>query len=207
MAAYFTLTLDTTAPSGGSISVISLTNVKTITATLTATDATQMFLSGDIEGGGTWETFATSKSIVLSGSDGTKTIKVKFRDAVGNETAEYTATTVLDTTGAVVTVSGVDKNVISKVDGYNVASFSFSADTEITAWEVRVVPATGSVHTAGTVIGTTNGSENTSGNTTKAANTAVTVSINGADLEAASAGDGAKIIKVFVQDAAGNWSA
>lgn len=207
MAAFFTLTLDTTAPSNGSIGIISLTNTRTITATLSATDATQMYLSGDIDGGGSWETYVASKSITLTSGDGVKTVKVKFRDAVGNETEEFTATTTLDTTGAVVTVSGVDKNVISKVDGYNVASFSFSADTEITAWEVRVVPATGSVHTAGTVIGTTNGSENTSGNTTKAANTAVTVSINGADLEAASAGDGAKIIKVFVKDAAGNWSA
>jgi hypothetical protein len=32
------------------------------------------------------------------------------------------------------------------------------------------------------------------------------VTIKGTDLETASAGDGAKTVKVFVQDLAGNWS-
>jgi hypothetical protein len=39
-----------------------------------------------------------------------------------------------------------------------------------------------------------------------AATTNQSVTIKGADLEAASAGDGAKIVKVFGQDAAGLWS-
>lgn len=206
MASYFTLTLDTTAPSGGSISIISLTNVRAITATLTANGATQMYLSGDIDGGNAWETFATSKAITLTEGDGAKTVKVKFRDEVGNETAEYTATTTLDMTGAVATVSGLDRTTISKVEGYNTANFSFSSDTDIVAWEVRVVPSSGSEHTAGAVIGTANGSKNTSGTTTTSAGTSISVTITGADLEAASAGDGAKIVKVFLKDSAGNWS-
>jgi hypothetical protein len=36
--------------------------------------------------------------------------------------------------------------------------------------------------------------------------TVVNCKIYGADLATASAGDGDKIIKVFVQDVAGNWS-
>lgn len=213
MAAFFKLTLDTLAPQNCSIAITSLTATRNITATLAADGATQMKLYGDIgtgstataEAAATWETFSTSKAIQLTSGDGTKTVKVKFRDSVGNETAEFTATTSLDTTSAIVTITGPDKSTISKVDGYNVASFSFSSDTDFVEWEVRVVPENSSAHTAGTVIGTAHGSTNMTG-TVGTANTAVACTINGADLEAASSGDGAKIIKVFVKDSAGNWS-
>lgn len=214
MASFFTLTLDTTAPSGGSISIINVTGSRNINATLAATGASQMKIYGDVGEGSTttaesaasWETYATSKAIQLTSGDGTKTVKVKFRDSVGNESTEYSATTTLDTDVPVPTITGPDKSTISKVGGYNVAAFSFSVDSEFAAYEVRVVPANGSAHTAGTVIGTKNGSTNMSGSGTFAANTAVNCTINAADLEAASSGDGAKIIKVFVKDAAGNWS-
>lgn len=214
MASYFNLVLDTTAPSNGSISIVTLTNALSIKATLSAVGATQMKLYGDIGAGATattesaasWETYAESKTIQLTSGDGVKTVYVKFRDAVGNESAAVSATTTLDTTAAVVTITGPDVSTISKVNGYNVATFSFSADTEFVSYQVRVVPTSGSAHDAGVVIGTANGSENTSGTDVIAANTAVTVKINGADLEAASSGDGAKIIKVFVKDAGGNWS-
>ena len=210
MAAFFTLNLDTLAPQNGSISIVTLTNTRSITATLAATGAAQMKLWGDIEGAASestasWETYATSKALSLSGNDGSKTVYVKFRDNVGNESASFSATTTLDTTGAVVTITGPDVDTISKVDGYNVAAFSFSVDTDFIYWEVRVVPASESAHTAGAVIGTTNGSTNMSGEG-GAANTTISCAINGADLELASSGDGAKIIKVFVKDAAGNWS-
>ncbi len=110
MAAFFTLTLDTTAPSGGSISLISLTGTRSVTATLYALDAAQMKLYGDIgaestataEADAVWEAYAGSKVVQLTAGDGAKTVKVKFRDSVGNETAEYSATTTLDTTAPVV---------------------------------------------------------------------------------------------------------
>lgn len=214
MASYFNLTLDTTAPSGASLSITSLTATRNITATLAASGATQMKLYGDIgtgatataESAATWETYATSKSISLTSGDGVKTVYVKFRDAVGNETAAISKTTTLDTTSAVVTITGPDVSTISKVNGYNVAAFSFACDSAFVEYQVRVVPANSSVYTAGVVIGTTNGSTNMSGAGTFAANTAINCTINGADLETASSGDGAKIIKVFVKDSAGNWS-
>jgi len=214
MAAFFNLTLDTTAPSEGSISIISLSGTRSITATLHALEAAQMKLYGDIGAGSAataeadavWEAYAESKVIQLTDGDGAKTVKVKFRDGVGNETAEYSATTTLDTTAPVVTVTGPDKATISKVDGYNVSAFSFSADSLFVAYTVRVVPESGSLYTAGVEIGTQNGSVNMSGETEIAADTTVNCTINAADLEAASSGDGAKIVKVFVKDAAGNWS-
>lgn len=213
MAAYFNLILDTTAPSGAGISIPSLTNTRSITATLAATDATQMKLYGDIgtgsaataEASASWETYAESKTIQLTSGDGSKTVYVKFRDAVGNESAAVSAATTLDTTAAIVTITGPDVSTISKLDGYNTAAFTFSSDTDFVAWEVRVVPSSSSARTAGAVIGTANGSANMTGDT-GTAGTPVSCTINGADLEAASSGDGAKIIKVFVKDAAGNWS-
>lgn len=213
MASFFNLVLDTTAPSGASLSIATLTATRNITATLAATGATQMKLYGDIgtgaatsESAASWETYATSKSITLTSGDGVKTVYVKFRDSVGNETAAISKTTTLDTTGAVVTITGPDVSTISKVDGYNVAAFSFSVDSDFVEYVVRVVPASGSEHTAGVAIGTTNGSTNMAATGSFKANTAISCTINGADLEAASSGDGAKIIKVFVKDSAGNWS-
>lgn len=213
MASYFNLTLDTTAPSGAKITIPTLTNTRSITAVLAATGAAQMKLYGDIgtgtaaltEAAAGWETYAESKAIQLTSGDGAKKVYVKFRDQVGNESAAVSAATTLDTTAAVVTITGPDVSTISKVDGYNVAAFSFSSDTDFVAWEVRVVPSSSSAHTAGTVIGTANGSTNMTGSA-GTAGTSVSCTIHGADLEAASAGDGAKIIKVFVKDAAGNWS-
>ena len=38
------------------------------------------------------------------------------------------------------------------------------------------------------------------------ATTGITSVIDGRDLETASAGDGVKVVKVFVKDDAGNWS-
>lgn len=216
MASYFQLTLDTTAPSGGSISLVAKTNVVNITATLAATGAAQMKLWGDIcesaggiaitESAASWVTFAASKSIILTSGDGSKTVYVKFRDSVGNETSAYSATTILDATGATVTIVGPDVSTISKVSGFNISTFSFSADENFTEWTVRVVPNAASDHTAGTEIPSTGGSTNMHGTTATQADTPVTCKIYGADLETASAGDGAKVIKVFVLDTTGNWS-
>ena len=217
MSAYFTLTLDTTAPSGAKITIPSPSASRSVTATLSATGATQMKLYGDIvsgtssstkitESAAEWETYAPSKAVTLASGDGVKTVYVKFRDAVGNETTAASATVTLDTKAPVVTVTGPDVSTISKVSGFDECAFSFSADEAFVQYEVRVVPESGSAHTAGTVIGTANGSSNMSGSGSYAASQAISCVIKGADLEKASSGDGAKIIKVFVKDATGNWS-
>ena len=216
MAAYFNLTLDTTAPTGGSLTLPARASSVNVTATLEASGASYMKLWGDIcasaggsaiaEGDASWIAYDTSAAIILTASDATKTVYAKFKDDVGNESAAVNASIVLDTTVPVVTIVGPDVSKISKVSGFNVSTFSFSANEPIVAWSVRVVPSTDSIHSAGTEIPTTGGSTNMSGSTETAANTAVECTIYGADLETASAGDGAKIIKVFVQDATGNWS-
>ena len=105
-----------------------------------------------------------------------------------------------------VTSTGPDKSKSSKVPTFNVAAISFTCDVDFVEYKVKVVPATTSLQDAGVVIGTTNGSTNMSGTGEYPDAQAIDCTINAADLEAASAGDGEKIIKVFVRNAAGTWS-
>jgi hypothetical protein len=131
---------------------------------------------------------------------------MRIRDDVGNQTTIITDTITLDTTLPVVTTSvAFSPSRVSKIDTFDTVTGSFQANESIQAWKVKVVPAIGSTESAGTQIPTTGGSLNTSGGSL-ATTTNQSVTIKGADLEAASAGDGAKIVKIFVQDNSGSWS-
>lgn len=218
MASYFNLTLDTLAPSGltlaindGALYATSTAVTLTIGLTDSPTDGYQMKIWG-IEGvadeeSATWETFATSKGVNLTTGDGLKTVHIKVRDDVGNESTEVTDTITLNTAVPTVSVTGPDKSKISKVTGFNQSVFNFTCDVEFEEYKVCVVPANSSTQDAGAIIGTTNGSQNTSGSDGNyPASENIQVTITGADLEAASSGDGVKIVKVFVKNAAGTWS-
>ena len=135
-------------------------------------------------------------------NDGLKTVYVKVRDDVCNETATIT----LDTSVPAVTIIGPDVSRISKTAPKNVATFSFTSDVAFTEYKIKVVPSKSSLHDAGTLIGTANGSTNMSATGTFKASTAISCKIYGKDLETASSGDGEKIIKVFVKNAHGTWS-
>lgn len=218
MASFFNLTLDTLAPSGltavlNGDAIYTTSEVVTLGLSLGDADTTgyQMKIWGvdgvADEASAAWETFAAEKSITLPTGDGLKTVYVKVRDDVGNETAAVSDSITLDTAVPVVAITGPDKSKISKVDGFNSAVINFTSDVAFEEYKVCVVPATNSLQGAGVVIPTTNGSENTSGAAGGyAADTNIAVTISGADLEVASAGDGVKIIKVFVRNAAGTWS-
>lgn len=218
MASYFNLTLDTTAPSGLTLQI----NDGALYATSTAvtlkiavsdgqTTGYQMKIWGisgvEDEGSASWENYAASKSVNLTSGDGLKTVYIKVRDDVGNESTQVSDTITLNTTVPVVTITGPDKSKISKVAGFNTSIINFTSDVEFEEYKVCVVPQNNSTQDAGTVIGTTNGSINTSGSDGDyPASENIQVTINGADLEAASSGDGVKIVKVFVKNAAGTWS-
>lgn len=227
MSTNFNLTLDTTAPAGVSIVLAggaAYTTVRDITAALASTDGDttgyQMKIWGavdlaadasiqDTEGASSWISFATSKAIRLSSGDGSKQVFVKVRDDVWNESTAQSDTITLDTSLPTPTIAvGPDVSKVSKVSGKRTCSFSFQSDQALDEYKVKVVPSTASLHTAGTTIGTTNGSTNMSAGPGAgiAASTNVDATIDGRDLEVASAGDGVKIVKVFVKDAAGNWS-
>lgn len=218
MASYFNLTLDTRAPSGltlsindGALYATSTSVTLTIGLTDSPTTGYQMKVWG-IEGvadevSASWETFANNKSVNLTTGDGLKTVHIKVRDDVGNESTEVTDTITLNTAVPVVAITGPDKSKISKISGFNQSVFNFTSDVEFEEYKVCVVPANNSTQDAGVIIGTTNGSQNTSGSDgSYPASENIQVTITGADLEVASSGDGVKIVKVFVKNAAGTWS-
>lgn len=218
MASFFHLTLDTLAPSGLGVKLNDdalYTTAPGVTLKLTLGDADttgyQMKIWGvdgvADEAAAAWETYAAEKAITLPAGDGLKTVYVKVRDDVGNESAAVSDSITLDTAVPVVSITGPDRSKVSKVGGFDRAAISFTASVAFEEYKVCVVPATNSIQSAGVVIPTTGGSENTSGTAGGyAANTNINVTIKGADLESASAGDGVKIVKVFVRSAAGTWS-
>lgn len=214
----FILTLDTTAPAGvvallaGGDAITTTVDVNLHTTT-TDPDTTgyQMKVWGDVqdapdEASAVWAAYTVDRPITLTGADGLKTVFVRLRDDVGNEAAPVSDTITLDTTAPVITIT-VDptRTKISKVDGWNLTILSFAADGDLQAWTVCVVPNSNASHTEGTVIPTVVGSIATTGDAL-AANTNEQVTISGADLEAASPGDGPKVIKIFGQDVNGVWS-
>lgn len=218
MASFFNLTLDTLAPAGVTLSLnddARYTTSASIMAKIGTTDEDttgyQLKVWGGVDGATTeadaaWVNFATEKAINLTTGDGKKTVNLKVRDDVGNESAVVTKEIILDTAVPVVTITGPDKSKISKVENFNVAAISFTCDVDFVEYKVKVVPATTSLQDAGVVIGTANGSTNMSATGEFPDAEAINCTITGADLEAASAGDGEKIVKVFVRNAAGTWS-
>lgn len=224
MSANFTLTLDTTAPGGAALAINggALYAVgQVVAAQPSTTDGTQtgyqMKIWGDVdntydanvqttEAASSWIALNGNYNVKLAAGDGAKNLHCKIRDDVYNTTSQLDASITLDTTLPVITIqSGPDVSKISKQAGKRTATITWQADSHIQAYKVKVVPASNSLENAGTTIGTTNGSTHMTGGATNAT-TNVTSTIDGADLEAASAGDGDKIIKVFGQDDAGNWS-
>lgn len=221
MAAFFNLTLDTLAPQGVTLKINAgaiYTSNKAVTLTIGCSDAStagySMKIWGSIVGAtaekdANWENFSATKTVTLSDGDGLKTVYVKVRDNVWNEAEPVSATITLNTSIPVVTIVGPDVSIISEVVGKNTTKFNFTADVTFDEYKVGVVPSNNSSVNDVTVIGTTGGSANTSGSDGKyPAKTNIEVSINGTDFKTAAGGaDGTYIIKVFVKNQAGTWSA
>ena len=100
-----TILLDTTAPASGSISIASgatATASTAVTLTLSATDATEvtgMCISNTTTCTSWIDPYSTSADWTLAEGDGIKTVRVWFRDTLGNANATaVTDTITLDTT-------------------------------------------------------------------------------------------------------------
>lgn len=219
MASFFNLILDTTAPQSIVLKInngAQYTTSREVTLSITTQDesktAYQMKIWGtdsvDSESNASWEAFKESKTVTLTTGDGSKTVYVKVRDDVYNESDAVNAQITLNTATPTVTIVGPDVTRISKVAGKNVSSFSFTSDVTIVAWKVMVVKSSDALNDTGTnvQIPTDGGSTNMTGDTETSAGDSISCTIYGADLETASSGDGTKIIKVFVQNIAGTWS-
>lgn len=218
MASYIFLTLDTTAPGSLTLAVgqgqaqVSV-SAQTLHIGCGDTDKTgyQMKIWGDItaaatEAAASWESYAAEKQVVLSSGDGLKTIYVKVRDDVYNESAQVSASVALNTAVPTVTVTGPDNSHISKDTVRNQAVVSFMADADFTEYTVRSVPNIDSDHTAGMQLGELGGTGSFE------ANKAISVTITGGNLYEASAfatssGENQRhTVKVFVKTPAGVWS-
>lgn len=218
MASYFNLTLDTTAPSEVALSINDgalYASSTAVTLSISVADQEtagyQMKIWGiagaEEESAAGWENLAASKGINLPSGDGLKTVFLKVRDDVGNESLALSDSITLITAVPVVTVTGPDRSKLSKVDGFNQAVINFTADVPFEEYKVCVVPSVSSQQNQGITIPTEGGSVNTSGTAGGyPANTGIQVVITGADLEQASSGEGVKLLKVFVRGVAGTWS-
>ena len=228
MASHFTLTLDTQAPANPTLLLNSgsaLTGDPVVAVSLGSTDLgggandlAQMRLWGDVdptadpfvqptEAASTWQAFAADYVVRFTASTGRKTLRARLKDDVCNTTVEFCDFIDLDLTSAVVTITtAIDRGRISKVAPCDSALFLWQTNQDFIAYQIRVVPSAGSPHLAGVALGTAHGSGNAAGVGVFPASTPITTVVNGADLEAASPGDTRKIVKVFVQSAAGVWS-
>jgi len=227
MPSFFNLTLDTLAPQGVSLSLNSgaaTVGETAVTAALGCSDASTagytMKFYGDIydsasqntvtlsEEQSVWETFHPTKSLILLGADGLKTVRLKVRDDLHNTTSEITAQIRLDTVIPTVIISGPDAARISEQPGKDTSTFTFTVNKPFLEYKTMLVPITNSDanNPANAAISTVAGSTNTSGAGTFAEMNPLTVVIKGADLKTAAGGsDGAYIIKVFVYDGI-RWS-
>ena len=107
-----------TVPPTGTITInngAAATNTRTVTLTLSATDAsgtvTGMRFSNSSSGFSTAEPYAATKGWTLSFGDGTKTVYVQFQDAAGNWSPSFTDTIVVDSTAP--TISAVSASNVT----------------------------------------------------------------------------------------------
>lgn len=113
-------TIDTISPTG-SIGINGgavFTNNADVSLALTASDittsVTQMIISSNSDfSGASYESFATSDTFQLPAGDGIKTVYVKFKDSVGNESISYSDSITLDTTGPSGTLSINASNLVT----------------------------------------------------------------------------------------------
>lgn len=220
MASFFNLSLDTLAPAGV---ILAINNGALYTASaavnlaIDCSDASKtgysMKIWGSIANAATedaaiWEAYSASKAVNLTTGDGLKTVYVKVRDAVWNESTAVSKTITLNTAIPVVTIVGPDVSIVSKVVGKDTSIFNFNSDQDFVEFKVGIVEADNSAQGTAVVIPTAGGSLNTSGTGSHSKSENIEVTINGKDLQTAAGGaDGTFIIKTFVKNAAGTWSA
>ena len=233
MANYINLTLDTAAPGGVSVLINSgeaKTSSTAVTLAISCSDSDttdyQMKIWGisgaEMEDSASWESFSASKSVTLPTGDGVKTVYVKVRDDVWNESAAASDTISLYTSVPTVSVNYISGAKFSLVSGKDSVYGEFSYDEDISAVKLMLVQDANASHdnASNISIPTANGSCMTDVNTSSPYSCdtleyeidvesayPMEFTINAADINAVSPGDGVKIVKAFVRSAAsGNWS-
>lgn len=216
-SSFFHLILDTLPPGGLGLAIngdakYTTSAGVTLQITVADTDTTGYrmkiwgVLGAETQEQAVWQTFTETKAVSLLAGDGKKTVYLKLQDDVGNETEVVSDEIILDMKVPVVSVDGPDRANISKIPTFDKAIFSFRCDVEFEEYKVCIVPKTSAIQDGGIDIPTNAGSTNVSGKGVFPADTPISVTLCGGDLESAVSGDGVKIIKVFVKNEAGTWS-
>lgn len=233
MSNYINLTLDTVGPSGVSVLINGDETKTTSTAVSLAiscadenTDSYQMKIWGidDVltEDEAVWETYQTNKTVALTTGDGIKTVYVKVRDDVWNESDTVSDTITLYEKVPTVQSMQINNSKLSLVSGKNITSGFFDFDEAIDKVFIAVVQDVNAAYDdpSNVIIPATNGSymydDNESGTYSSEALEGegyvenihmMNFVLYSADITAVSPGDGVKIIKAFVRSAeTGNWS-
>lgn len=109
-------------------------------------------------------------------------------------------TPVVDVVPPIITVVSQSRQKISRVPagGRDVSDIVFTANENLQAWKVKIVSSTAATHGEGTLIEA--GGPVTAGQQ-------IAFDVTDDELVAAAAVEGTNLIKLFGQDAAGNWSA
>ncbi len=223
MTSFFTLTLDTIPPAVKSLSInggVGQTADSTVLveAQTKSLDVASMKVWGGVdvnaddliqaeEGDSEWIDYTSQVGVVLSSGAGPKTIYVRLRDDVGNQSIAYRAAITLVVGVPTVTLlAGVATSRISKVTPGNLTSFTWTADVDFDEYVVRLVRNIGALRTAGVAIPSSATSLNVAGMSGPyLANAPIVTQIDGVDVSSVSPGDTSKIIKVFVR-AGSVWS-
>ena len=233
MANYINIILDTIGPSGVSVKINgdadkAITTAVTLAIACADTDLTgyQMKIWGtaDVptETDAIWETYQTTKNVTLSSGDGLKTVYVKVRDDVWNESATASDTiTLYEKVPSIVSFS-VNSSRISLVNGKNIISGAFYSDENVDAVKLMIVDNVNARHDSPSNIAIPKnaGSELYDDNNDATESEAVlelegrvnkeigfNYTIHASDIVAVAPGDGVKILKAFVRSAeTGNWS-
>jgi hypothetical protein len=230
MPSFFQIQLDTTAPQGpvfdlaGGSAIVGTHDVSfVLTTTDPDTTGYQIKLYGDVDpafnasiqatkAASAWMGYNTINALRLSAGDGAKVIHAVIRDDVGNETADLQDTVTVDTSVPVVTITvPPDHPKISKVATFDTTHFTFTVDSDVTAYKVKVVPNPASTEGQGVQIPPDAGSGPVYIDGTPvvqlAAGVPQAVTITGTDLQTAAGADGSYYIKVFAKEAVtGYWS-
>jgi len=95
-----------------------------------------------------------------------------------------------------INITTITATKISRVVGKDATDVTFSADEAFVEYEIRIVPLSTSTRSEGTQVETA----------TVTSRTSHTITLTDDELVAAAAAEGSNLCKVFVKDAAGNWS-
>lgn len=234
MPNYTYITLDTKAPEN--VGIIANggadTTVKNIPVSISCSDddktGYEMKIWGTQEAlneeDALWEPFLETKTVTLTNGDGVKTIYLKVRDDVYNESSEASCTVTLFTKVPSISISA-SLSKVSKMPGKDTTVISCVPDDDISAFKIVAVNNVNASYDEkeNISIGTRGGSGFTTDDYPSLANgesleyqgaqtictkgNSIIFTLKSEDLEEASSGDGVKLLKVFVKSAhSGKWS-